>query len=170
MSIAKKPTQGNHTKRLQNLLALDSTIHVLHPPTRSNESQRGKGPKRTLSNTSISTSQLRSYTTFKEPVPSDFDSTPGECWNDVVLLFNDRCTTDNPAEDSAPEDTNVSLEMLFQLAILPLRFDRATDGVSVPSELVPGPLLVSSRSNSVVEGHRVGCSCIWMAVMVFRTN
>jgi len=99
----------------------------------------------------MSTSQFRSKLTIEGAVLGGFDSGPEECWKDVVLLFRDGCVV-KTAEETAGEDRNVSLEMLFQLAILPLLFDRARECVSVPSEVaVIGALLLLSSSRSGLE-------------------
>jgi len=107
----------------------------------------------------MSISQLRSKVIIEGVVLGGFVSGPDECWKDVVLLFKDRCAVDT-ADETPGEDKSVSLEILFQLAILPLLFDRASDCVSVPSEVVViCPLLLSSF-RSGLELQRLGCVCI----------
>jgi hypothetical protein len=96
-----------------------------------------------LSRLSISISQFLSNVTVEGAVLGGFDSGPEEWWKDVVLLFSEGCAV-KTVEEAAAEAKNVSFEILFQLAILPLLFDRARDCVSVPSEAVGGPLLLSS--------------------------
>lgn len=91
----------------------------------------------------MSISQFLSKATVDGAVLGGFDSGPEEWWKDVVLLFSEGCVVET-VEEAAAEAKNVSLEILFQLAILPLLFDRARDCVSVPSEAVSGPLLLSS--------------------------
>jgi hypothetical protein len=91
----------------------------------------------------MSISQLLSNVTVEGAVLGGFDSGPEEWWKDVVLLFSEGCAVEMAGE-AAVEAKNVSLEILFQLAILPLLFDRARDCVSVPSDAVSGPMLLSS--------------------------
>lgn len=95
----------------------------------------------TLSRFSMSISQFLSNATVEGAVLGGFDSGPEEWWKDVVLLFREGCAVETAEEVAAK---NVSLEILFQLAILPLLFDRARDCVSVPSDAVSGPLVLSS--------------------------
>lgn len=83
-----------------------------------------------------------------------FDSVADGYGKDVVLLFCEGWDADS-VEDIAPEGIKASLLMLFQLATLPLLLERASDCVSVPSE-VPWPLLLSSRLRSTVDPYRLG--------------
>lgn len=131
---------------------------------------------RTFSIFSISLSQFLSYTAADGLRWGDLGSLAEDGPIEMVLLLSaDDGSSGQAAVDASASwaDGTMSLVTLLQLAMLPLRFGlRVAPVASAGSRLKARMLLESSEVRSGVDAllYRSGCSCIWMAFKVFRTN